>query len=386
MPKPIMTSRERVLRTLNHQEPDRVPFNLALTVDIYNRLRQHLGLPPDPDAKMGIWTDVALKFDLIEAMQVDICAVGLNPPANWSPPPSRNGLVYDEWGIGRRKVVRDDGSFYLEMVEHPLANATLEDVRKYPWPDPFDSGRTQGLRQKVKRIRDETDKAIMAKFSNSIWEQAWWLRGLEQWMMDLALNPEIACAIMDKVCEVAVGTALAGLEVAGDLIDIYRLSGEDLGTQLNPMISPKMFERLVRPRFERLWSSTKRRLLEKNPAGKLMLHSCGNVRPFIPSWIDMGLDILDPIQPRAQGMGPGPLKRDFGDRLTFHGGIDLQQTLPFGSVEDVANEVRDHIHALAPGGGYIVAPAHNVQGDVPPRNLVAIRDAIKEHGCYPVAV
>jgi uroporphyrinogen decarboxylase len=174
------------------------------------------------------------------------------------------------------------------------------------------------------------------------------------------------------------------MEAVGDLVDIVRLSGEDLGTQTAPMISPRLFNELVRPRFERLWGCARRKLAEKNPAGKLMVHSCGNVRPFIPSWIEMGLDILDPIQPRARGMEPDGLKRDFGDRLVFHGGIDLQYTLPFGTVEDVCGEVRRYIRALAPGGGYIVAPAHNVQSDVPPANLVAIRDAIQAFGTYPI--
>ena len=116
-----------------------------------------------------------------------------------------------------------------------------------------------------------------------------------------------------------------------------------------------------------------------------MVHSCGNIRPFIPAWIDMGLDVLDPIQPQAQGMEPERLKKDFGDRLVFHGGIDLQQVLPNGTPEEVKAEVRRYIQALSPGGGYIVAPAHNVQSDVPPENLVAIRDAIEEYGRYPIA-
>jgi uroporphyrinogen decarboxylase len=150
------------------------------------------------------------------------------------------------------------------------------------------------------------------------------------------------------------------------------------------MISPKLFHELVRPRFARLWNLARKKLQEKNPAGKLMLHSCGNVRPFIPTWIEMGLDILDPIQPRARGMEPEGLKRDFGDRLVFHGGLDIQHTLPFGTQQDVAAEVKRYMSILAPGGGYIVAPAHNVQSDVPPANLVAIRDAIQEFGNYPI--
>jgi uroporphyrinogen decarboxylase len=384
MPEAAMTPRERVLRTLNHEEPDRVPFNLALTVDIYNRLRDHLGLPAEPDKKIGYWTDVTPSLDLLDAMQVDIYRLGLNPPANWQPPDKGDGLLYDEWGIGREKVLRPDGSFYYEMTFHPLKGATLQDVERHPWPEPHDPGRVDGLREKFERARRDTDKAIMAKFSNSIWEQSWWLYGLEAWLVDLAVEPEVPLAIMDKTCDLAIEFTRIGLEAVGDQIDILRLSGEDLGTQISPLISPAMFEQHVRPRFERYWREAKRLLLQKNPSAKLMLHSCGSVRPFIPAWLEMGLDVLDPIQPLAKGMEPDGLKRDFGDRLVFHGGIDIQHALPFGTPDEVKAEVKRYIDALGPGGGYIVAPAHNVQGDVPPENLVAIRDAIAEHGWYPL--
>jgi uroporphyrinogen decarboxylase len=189
---------------------------------------------------------------------------------------------------------------------------------------------------------------------------------------------------MDRVCDVAVGTMEAGMDAVGDLVDIVRLSGEDLGTQLGPMISPKLFDQLVRPRFERLWGAAKDGLAKKNPNGKLMLHSCGDIRPFIPTWIEMGLDVLDPIQPRAAEMDPLQLKQDFGSQLVFHGGIDIQQVLPFGSRDEVMQEVRRYMESLGPGGGYIVAPAHNVQSDVPPENLVAMRDAIDAFGRYPL--
>ncbi len=377
--KPYLTSRERVLRTIQHQEPDRVPFNLNLTVDIYHRLRSYLGLPVEKEKSMGVWTDVSPSMDLLEAMQVDFYYIGLKVPSKQKIVYPEDGLIYDEWGIGRKKVVRDDGSYYFEMVKYPLSGATLQEIEEYPWPNPHDPERIEGLREKILQARNETDKAIIAKFSNSIWEQSWWLYGLQDWMEALATHPEIPCAIMDKVCQAAVGTMTAGLEVAGDLVDIVRLSGEDLGTQSSPMISPSMYENYVRPRFERLWSVAKAKLKEKNSSAKLMLHSCGNVRAFIPSWIEMGLDILDPIQPKANGMEPDGLKHDFGDRLVFHGGIDIQEILPFGSPEDVKREVRRYIRALGSGGGYIVAPAHNVQSDVPPENLVAIRDAIGEY-------
>lgn len=384
MPGNKLASRERVLRTLSHQEPDRVPLNMSLTVDVYHSLRRYLGLAPDEGKAVGLWTEVSPALDLVEAMRLDFLSIGLNPPSKVSLPGPVPGLVYDEWGIGRTQVIREDGSFYNEMVYHPLANATLQDVLDYPWPDPYDPARIEGLRQKVLRLRQDTDKALVGKFANSIWEQSWWLYGLEAWLIDLVEKPEVVCAILDKVTAVALGRMEAGLQAVGDLVDVIRLSGEDLGTQYAPMISPQLFNSLVRTRFARLWDTARRLARAKNPAARLMLHSCGNIRPFIPTWIEMGLDILDPIQPRARGMEPEGLKRDFGGQLTFHGGLDLQLTLPFGAPADVQAEVRRYIQALGPGGGYIVAPAHNVQSDVPPANLVAVRDAVATYGTYPL--
>lgn len=379
-----LTSRERVIRTINHQEPDRVPLNIQLTVDIYHRLRAHLGLPPEPDRAAGVWTEVSASLDLLDAMQIDIITVGLNKPTRPRFTPPQDGLLYDEWGVGRRKVTRADGSYYYEMVSHPLAGATLEQVRDFPWPDPFDPARAAGLRDKVLRLRKDSDKALIGKFNYSIWEQGWSLYGLQAWMEDLALRPEVPCAIMDKLGEIAAGMIAVGLREVGDQIDILRLSGEDLGIQTGPMISPRMYARYVQPRFQKLWGGALAGLRALGSPAPLGIHSCGSVRAFLPSWIEMGLRFLDPIQPRAAGMEPDGLKRDFGEKLVFHGGIDLQHVLPFGSVEEVKAEVRRYIRALAPGGGYIVAPAHNVQSDVPPRNLVAVRDAVLEFGAYPI--
>ncbi len=380
-----MTSRERVLRALAHEEPDQVPLDMNLTVDVYNALRAHLGLHPEPDKKVGLWTDVSASIDLLDAMGIDIFYTGLGSPVNRKPPPERDGRRYDEWHVGREQIAREDGSYYWEMVEHPLAGATLQDVEDFPWPDPDDPGRYAGLRDKVLTAKEECDKAVMFKSANSIWEQSWWLYGMQDWMMDMVVKPDVVEAIMDRVTDVACRTMELGMEEVGDLVDIVRLAGEDLGMQMSPMIAPAMFESMVKPRFARLWNMAREKIAEKNPNAKLMVHSCGNVRPFIPTWIDMGLDVLDPIQPRVPAMEPEGLKRDFGDQLSFHGGVDLQKLLPFGTPEEVRAEVGRYIRALAPGGGYIVAPAHNVQSDVPPENLVAVRDAIAEHGQYPIS-
>ncbi len=157
-----------------------------------------------------------------------------------------------------------------------------------------------------------------------------------------------------------------------------------MGTQQGPLISVPMFRKLVRPHLEKVWKVAKTELNKRNPDGKIMLHSCGSVRPFMRDWADMGLDVLDPIQPRPKNMDTAAIKAEVGDRLAFQGGIDIQYVLPFGTIEEVRQEVRQRIKDLAPGGGYLLAPAHNVQSDVPPQNLVAMRDAVEEFGYYPI--
>jgi len=384
MKKTSLSSRERVTRAINHQEPDRVPFDMTLTVDIYHDLRKQLGLPPDPDEKVGIWSEVSLKEDFIEKMNLDFIYLGLNPPSR-KPKQSPDGaLIYDQWGVGRAKMQLPNGSYYFEAVEHPLSHATLKDIEEFAWPDPYDPVRLEGVREKFLRIRKETDKAIVARFSTSIWEQATYSCGLQNWLEMMVFQPEIACAILDKLADISMGMTEVGVGEIGDLIDIIRISGEDLGSQTATIISPRMYETFVRPRFQRSWAFVRQQLQQKGSQAKIMLHSCGAIRPLLTSWIEMGLDILDPIQPLAKGMQPEGLKRDFGQRLVFHGGVDLQQLLPNGTREEVWAGVHEVIRALAPGGGFIISPAHNVQSDVPAENLIALRDAIEEYGYYPI--
>jgi uroporphyrinogen decarboxylase len=382
MPKP-MTSRERVFHTINHQEPDRVPFDLSLTIGIYSSLRNYLSLPDEPAKTIGLWTDVSPSLDLLDAMQTDFYHLSLSKLPN--PFFEKNSLTYDEWGIGRKKVIRSDGSYYYELQDMPLARATLKRIEDYSWPDPYDPRRIQGLRKHLNSLCQHDDKAVMAKFSNSIWEQSWWMYGLQDWMIDLIDKPSVPNALMKKLTDIAIGFAEVGIHEIGERIDILRLSGEDLGTQTGPMISKSLYEEMVKPHFQRYWGTIRKLLKRKNPQAKIQLHSCGNIRPFISDWIEMGLDILEPIQPNVIGMEPEGLKKDFGESLTFFGGIDLQRLLPFEDRNSVIEGVKDYMHCLGKGGGYVVAPAHNVQNDVPPENLVAIRDAIRLHGCYPLS-
>ena len=385
MAKQVLAPRERVIRAINHQEPDRVPFDLYLSAAAYHELRAYLGLPPDPDQKVGIWSEVSPAVDLLDAMGVDFLYIGLNPASKPSPLARDDGLLYDQWGVGRKKVELPEGGSYYEMERHPLANSELSRASRItPGRTLMIRARVEGLREKFLQARRESDKAIVSRFATSIWEQATYLVGFQEFLELAVLQPEIAEAVLDRTTAVAMGMADVGIGAVGDLIDIYRMSGEDMGTQRSPLISPRMYARLVEPRFRRYWKFIKEKLAEAGSSAKIMVHSCGTVRAFLPSWIEMGLDILDPVQPLALGMEPESLKRDFGSRLTFHGGIDLQELLPKGTPEQVMEGVRQMIRTLGPGGGYIVSPAHNVQQDVPPENLVAIRDAIELFGYYPI--
>jgi uroporphyrinogen decarboxylase len=382
--KKTMTSRERVIATLEHTEPDRVPISMSITVDAYNNLKRYLGVEPDEKTKVGRWTEVSIHPLVAEKFGLDVLWVPSGSPHKKRPQPANPDQRVDDWGVLWTKTPRPDGGYYYEMTGHPLKDATVKDLDDYEWPDPKDPGYTEGVREYYRYIHEETEFAILTKFGGAIFEQAWYLRGLEKFMTDLVENQDFVHALLGKIYQVQLGLDEAGIEAAGEYVDIMRLSGEDLGTQENPMISMRMFRSLLRPYLEKLWGIAKRTLTAKNPRAKIMLHSCGAISTFIPDWIEMGLDVLDPIQPQAKGMEPEGLKARFGDKLVFHGGIDAQYVLPFGTTEEVRQATRRYIQALAPGGGYIVAPVHNVQGDVPPQNLVAMRDAVEEFGYYPI--
>jgi uroporphyrinogen decarboxylase len=384
MNKRTMSRRERVLTTLEHQEPDRVPLHMTITVNAYRNLKAYMGMDFEEELKLGRWTDVPIHPQVADAFGLDIIRLPnpLDKAKNKPPLTDPAAAFIDEWHCQWYKVPRPDGSFYFEIKKHPLADATLEDLDDFPWPEPEDVA--AGTEERFREVRENTDMAVMTKIGGAIFELASYMRGMEQWYMDLALNPEFADKLMGKIAAIQAQRDINALQVVGKYIDILRLSGEDMGTQEAPLISPKMFNELVRPHLQGVWTTAQEALLAENPNGKIMLHSCGSIRPFIEDWIEMGLDALDPIQVSAKGMDTAELNAEFGERLVFHGAIDTQRVLPFGTPEEVRAEVRQRIKDLAPGGGYIVAPVHNVQGDVPPENLIAMRDAVWEFGTYPI--
>jgi uroporphyrinogen decarboxylase len=379
------TSRRRVEVALAHQEPDRVPLDMTITIRPYERLRQVLGLPPEQDLRPSTFTEVTPAADVLGALGMDITFVKLRGPSLRKPrAPRQDGTIFDEWGVGYRRVDLADGAYLNEVAYSPLGDATMEDLDSYPWPDPSDPGRVAGLEAEARRLFEDTELALMGRFGGPILEQAAYLRGWEQWLMDMVADPPFAQKLLDKIADIQIALDEAGIQAAGKYLTIFKLSGEDLGMQDRPLFSMRVWREIARPALERRWRAARVALDRYAPHVKLMLHSDGAIRRFIPDLIECGIDILDPIQPRVQGMDLHDLKRDFGDRLTFHGAIDTQDVLPFGSVADVEAETLRCIDALGRGGGFILAPVHNVQADVPPENLIAMCRTVQEHGRYPL--
>ena len=365
-----------------------MPMDMTITEIPYVRLREYLGLPPEEDLKANRFGEVQPGLDLLEALGIDMTFVKLRGPANWSPPPPLgDGTAFDEWGVGRKRVDLPGGSYLLEVTHSPFEGADPSeiDLDAHAWPDPHDPGRIAGLEEDARRLYEETDLALMGRFGGTIMEMAFFLRGYEQWLMDLVLYPDFARDLMNRIADIQIALDEAGIRAAGRYLSIFKVSGEDLGMQDRPLFSQEVWQNILRPILRRRWQAA-RAALDRYDAShvRLMLHSDGAIRDFLPDVIEDGIESIDPVQVQCAGMEMAGLKRDFGADLTFHGAIDTQQILPFGTPAEVRAEVVRCVQALGPGGGFILAPVHNVQPDVPPENLAAMCEAVKAHGVYPL--
>jgi len=260
----------------------------------------------------------------------------------------------------------------------------MDALEAFPWPDPAEPTRYDGLEDKARYLYEKTDFALHGRLGESIYERAGYMRGLENWMIDLLLHRDFAIALLQRLADIQLEMHYQGLNLIGAYLSTLRLGGEDLGSQEGPMISPKTFRDIVKPVLADHYAKVKERYINLNPDGKLMLHSCGSIREFIPDFIDMGIDVLDPVQTTANGMNWLSLKREFGNQISFHGGIDTQKVLPFGTLEAIEDEVRRKLEMFARGGGYILCPTHNVMGDIPASNLVYYFEAVARFGEYPI--
>ncbi len=379
-----MSSRERLLTALQHQEPDRIPFDLGSTqvtgihVIAYQRLREYLGLPAVEPTICDEVQGLALPDDdLIEKLGIDVRGLFPLNSHNWRVNAIDAGdhwEYHDEWGLTQHKP-RPDG-LYFSVVKSPLDRPALttEDVRTYAWPDTGDPRRVAGLRDLALKYRSQGQAVMIKGVLAGIFEMSQRVRGMQNLMIDLAANETLACTFLDKMVELKIKFWEMALAQLGDLVDVIS-EADDYGTQTSQLISPRMFRRIFKPRLQSLFA----RIHQLAPQAKLFFHSDGNIRPILPDLIEIGIDILNPVHITATGMEPGALKRDFGQDVCFWGGgVETQNVLPFGTPQDVKDNVRRNIEALAPGGGYVFNTIHNIQADVPPQNIVAMIEALRD--------
>jgi uroporphyrinogen decarboxylase len=379
-----MTSRERVIAALSHQEPDRVPFDCTFTYEAYQNLVNWMGFP---DLKKVLphspSLNISPSIDFLEEMKVDLYYIGLNDWNDQTLFEYGMDAYADIWGVGYKKI-DNDGRLDYPNVSCPLSDASLEDLAHFPWPNPYALELTEGLQERTASFYKETNFALVGKFSTSIFEQASALRGMERLYLDFALNPEFVDTLFGYLVDIAVGLIETGLKACGPYIQILRLAGDDMGGQRNTLFKPEMFRQMIKPHFARLYGEARRMLDEINPEIQIMGHTDGDVYPIIPDYIEVGLNILNPVQPYVAEMDHDRLKREFGGKLSFHGGIDLQRVMPFGTVEEVTAEAIKVMRVLGGSGGYILSPTHYLLADVPPENILALRDAVLTYGHYPL--
>jgi len=358
-----MTHKDRFLTAINHQEPDRVPLCAWYTPEAEKALLRHLGVESEKTE-----TYKAAGGPLPILMDHDFLISWIGPCTSYYSNPAEE--YTDEWGIGWKWFKNAAGGSYTEMVRHPLAD--LVDPAAFILPDFTREDRYTGT---LRMIADYgAEYGIMGGCACTLFELAWYLRGMQKVMEDLAENKDFMHAYLDRLMTWVdeAGTRLVGLGV--DVLWI----GDDFGMQDRMLISPQSFREFFKPRYAQLFAKWK----TLNPVLKIAFHSDGNILPIIPDLIEVGLDILNPIQPKS--MDPARVKREFGDKLTFWGTVDIQEVMPFGTAEDVANEVKLRIRTVGKGGGLIISPAHNIQPEVPLENILAFYKTAKTYGRYPL--
>ncbi len=382
-----MTSRERVLKALNHEVPDRVPIDLGgfqtgIHQKAYRDVLDHLGIEDDIAIMDPVQQLAKPCEEVLQRFGVDFRYVIAHGPDSFTggiEKNERDGRLWhdlkDEFGVVWS--MPDDQQLYMDISHHPLANATTTDLASYPFPKGDDPTRFTGLRDEALRLREETPFALSTGIGGVVYEICWYMRGLERWFVDMIKNPSFCEALLDKTLAFWMGYYTEFMAQIGDLIDVVMI-GDDIGGQSGPLFSPLFYRNVVKPRQKQLVQHIK-----SLTSAKIWYHTCGSVVPLISDLIDNGIDILNPVQISATDMDPVMLKKRYGDELVFWGGgIDTQHVLSFASPGEVRADVRRNVEALKPGGGYVFNSVHNIQAGVPAANVVAMFDAARDYGFY----
>ncbi len=387
MDQKTMTPRQRVIKAINHEQPDRVPIDLGgnqtgIHKFAYQALIQHLGIREDLKIMDAVQQLAQPSEQVLQRLRVDTRYVAAGAAADFKGgivQRQREGRLWhdltDEFGV--TWSMPDDEPYYMDISHHPLADATLDDIKGYPWPKGGDPGRFAGLRDRAMTLRKETPYAVISGISGVVYEICWYMRGLENWFIDMLTQPAFCEAMLDQTLKFWMDWFGVFLGEVGDVVDVIMI-GDDLAGQAGPLFRPDFYRTIVKPRHKKLVQ-----YIRSRTKAKIWYHTCGACIGYIPDLIDNGIDILNPVQISATGMDPHTLKSQFGKQLTFWGGaIDAQHVLPTATPAQVREHVRRNMEAFKPGGGYVFNNVHNIQAGVPAENILALYDAAYEFGAY----
>jgi len=385
-----MNSRERVLAALSHKEPDRVPLDIGgtvvtgINVRAYQALRDYLGLPPIKPTIVDVVQQLArVDDDMMDRLGVDVRNISLRSSASSKvkikdTEGDRYTYFYDEYQIGWR--MPKAGGLYYDMFDHPLSGDIDEaTVDSYRLPDPTDPARFRGLREAARKVLEEEQRAlIIGSISAGVFELYLWTRGFKDGYADLVGNPTLSQRLLRRYLDMQLAYWEKVFDVLGDVPDVVQLA-DDFGGQHRMLISPASYRRYLKPLHKELFD-----YIHSRSNARIFLHSCGSIREVIPDLIETGVDIINPVQVSAAGMDSAELKREYGRDLTFWGGgVDTQHAFDESHTpEEVREDVKRRLHDLMPGGGFVFSTVHNIQGNVPPANIIAMWETLQEYGVY----
>jgi len=375
-----MTSRERVLTALEHEEADMVPIDFggaqtSIHPFAHKNLKQYLGIKDSEEKIQDMICQVSTPDKrLLELFEVDIISIFPKPPSFWKlEVDTEKDEWINEWGT---KFVRPKEGYFYDIEEPAMKDFTLKDLENYEPPDPVDDARFRGLREEVLDLYENTDKALIV-FCGAwgIWEMLMLLRGFEQAYIDIA-EKQFAELFFNKLLLWEKSFFNKLLNNIGDFVNIVAIS-DDLGTQQGPVFNPEIYRSLLKPKHKELVSSIK-----SKTNAKVYIHSCGSVYWAIKDFIDCGIDVLNPVQVDAYNMDSKTLKRDLGDSISFWGGGCRNNILLQGSTEEVEEEVKKRMADFKPKGGYVFAPIHHIQANTPPENIVTMFNTALKYRNY----
>ena len=381
-----MNRREIFRNIVNHQESERVLVDFGKHIGSFHRnayemLKNHLGVETKTQILDRMAQNVVLDEEICQRLGIDF---------RWVVPQwvgvrdleidGERGYV-DMWHTPHKWT--DVGNYYA-IHDQPLGgeNLTLEDIASFDWPDPNQPAMFTGLQEQAKIWHESTDYVIGADgIKVGILQTASQIRGYDKLFMDFALNPELAHALIDKISEIINAMYKHYMQAVGKYVQVVVIT-DDQGTQNSLMVSPQMFRKFIKPGLQSLVETIK-----SNADVKVLMHCDGAITKIIPDLIEIGVDILNPIQPVVEGMKDTfALKDQFGDQICFHGGIDVQQVLPNATPDEIRQEVSKRIHDLGRNGGYIIAPCHNINVDIPVENVLAMFNSANDLGHYPLGI